>query len=155
MISAVAERRTEIAGLCRHFHVRRLEVFGSAARGTDFDPMRSDIDLLVTYLPGHAPDIAEYVDLRDALAELFGRPVDLVMANAVENPFVRAGIECPSPIEKSQFLPDRDVTRVRAMSGLRLSRAYMQADDPAPQVGHRVASPGAVIGVPACTARRS
>ena len=62
---------------------------------------------------------------------------------------------CPSPIEKSQFLPDRDVTRVRAMSGLRLSRAYMQADDPAPQVGHRVASPGAVIGVSACTARRS
>ena len=57
---------------------------------------------------------------------------------------------CPSPIEKSRFLPDRNVTRVRAMSGLRL-----QADDPAPQVGHRVASPGAVIGVPACTAQQS
>jgi uncharacterized protein len=93
MIPALIERHAEIAALCRYFHVRRLEVFGSAARGTDFDPACSDIDLLVTYLPSHAPDIAEYADLRDALAKLLGLPVDLVMANAVENPFIRAGIE--------------------------------------------------------------
>jgi predicted nucleotidyltransferase len=31
--------------------------------------------------------------LPEALTELLGRPVDLVMAGAVENPFVRAGIE--------------------------------------------------------------
>ncbi len=71
----------------------RLDVFSSAARGSDFDAARSDVDLLVTYLPGYAPDIATYQDLRDALADLLERPVDLVMEGAVENPFIRAGIE--------------------------------------------------------------
>jgi predicted nucleotidyltransferase len=84
---------TEIAALCRPFHVSRLDVFGSAARGSDFDPARSDVDLLVTYRPGCHPGIGAYQDLRDALADLLGRPVDLVMETAVENPFVRAGIE--------------------------------------------------------------
>jgi predicted nucleotidyltransferase len=93
MIAALAERRAEIAALCRQFHVRRLEVFGSAARGGDFDPSRSDVDLLVTYLPDHTPNFGKHLELRDALAKLSGRPVDLVMAGAVENPFIRAGIE--------------------------------------------------------------
>jgi predicted nucleotidyltransferase len=78
--------------ICRRFHVNRLEVFGSAARGSDFDPPRSDVDLLVTYLPGHQSGIAAHQNLRDALEDLLGRPVDLVMEAAVENPFVRAGI---------------------------------------------------------------
>lgn len=92
MLPLIETHRAEIAELCRRFHVRRLDVFGSAARATDFDPTRSDVDLLVSYLPGHVPDIGEYLDLRDALADRLGRPVDLVMENAVENPFIRAGI---------------------------------------------------------------
>jgi predicted nucleotidyltransferase len=51
------------------------------------------VDLLVAYLPGHAPDIGAYLDLREALADRLGRPVDLVMDGAVENPFIQAGIE--------------------------------------------------------------
>jgi predicted nucleotidyltransferase len=70
-----------------------LDVFGSAARGGGFDTARSDVDLLVTYLPAHRADIAAYQGLRDALADLLERPVDLVMEGAVENPFIRAGIE--------------------------------------------------------------
>jgi predicted nucleotidyltransferase len=56
-------------------------------------PARSDVDLLISYMPGQRADFGAYLDLRDALTELLGRPVDLVMENAVENPFVRAGIE--------------------------------------------------------------
>jgi predicted nucleotidyltransferase len=93
MLQMIEMRRGDIAELCRRFHVDRLDVFGSAARGSDFDPARSDVDLLVTYLPDHQPDIAAYQDLRDALEALLGRPVDLVMDAAVENPFIRAGIE--------------------------------------------------------------
>lgn len=93
MLNLIERHKAEIASICRRFHVRRLDVFGSAARGGDFDAARSDVDLLVTYLPGHPPDIAAYQDLRDALAELLERPVDLVMESAVENPFIRAGIE--------------------------------------------------------------
>src|ERR1700735_4649132 len=35
--------------LCRRFHVRRLDLFGSAATGQNFDPVRSDLDLLVSF----------------------------------------------------------------------------------------------------------
>jgi len=93
MVPLIEVHHTEIAALCRRFQVSRLDVFGSAARGTDFDSARSDVDLLVTYLPGHIPNFGDYLALRDALTDLLGRPVDLVMANAVRNPFVRAGIE--------------------------------------------------------------
>jgi predicted nucleotidyltransferase len=36
MLSAILDRRDEIAELCRRNGVVRLEVFGSAARGRDF-----------------------------------------------------------------------------------------------------------------------
>jgi predicted nucleotidyltransferase len=93
MLPLIEMRRSDIAELCRRSHVNRLEVFGSAARGSDFDPAKSDIDLLITYLPGHQPGIADHQDLCDALDGLLGRPVDLVMETAVENAFIRAGIE--------------------------------------------------------------
>ena len=93
VLPLIEMHRRDIAELCRRFHVSRLEVFGSAARGLDFDPARSDVDLLVSYLPGHHPGIAAHQDLRDALEDLLGRPVDLVMEAAVENPFIRAGID--------------------------------------------------------------
>lgn len=82
-----------IADLCRRFHVRRLDLFGSAARGVDFDPNLSDIDLLVEYEPGHAPGLTEYFDLRDAFEGIYERKVDLAMTGAVRNPYVRSTIE--------------------------------------------------------------
>jgi predicted nucleotidyltransferase len=93
MLPLIESRVAEIAELCRRFHVRRLDVFGSAARVVDFDPARSDIDILVAYAPDSAPNMWDYFALREALSDLLGRKVDLVMADAVENPFVRAGIE--------------------------------------------------------------
>jgi len=93
VLPLIEMHRGDIAELCRRFHVSRLEVFGSAARVLDFDPTRSDVDLLVSYHPGHQPGIAAHQDLRDALEVLLGRPVDLVMEAAVENPFIRAGID--------------------------------------------------------------
>jgi len=93
MLQLIEMHRGDIAELCRRFHVDRLDVFGSAARGADYDPAKSDVDLLVTYLPGHRPGMPAYQDLRDALEALLGRPVDLVMEAAAENPFIRAGIE--------------------------------------------------------------
>ncbi len=93
MLPLIEAHRTEIAELCRRYHAERLELFGSAARGADFDPQRSDIDLLVTYEPQAAPSFSEYFDLSEQLAALFARPVDLAMSGAVRNPFLRAGIE--------------------------------------------------------------
>src|SRR5216683_3174793 len=42
MISILAQRRAEVEALCRRYHVRRLELFGSAASGQD-QPGESDL----------------------------------------------------------------------------------------------------------------
>jgi len=90
----IAAHREEVADVSRRFHVVRLEVFGSAARATGFDSERSDVDLIVTYDPkNYTSGLWEYFDLRDALAAIFRRKVDLAMAGAVRNPYVRSRME--------------------------------------------------------------
>ena len=51
------DRKEEIAGICRRHRVLRLEVFGSTARGADFDPERSDVDFLVEFEPPTLPGL--------------------------------------------------------------------------------------------------
>jgi len=84
MHSGIAERREAMAALCRRFGVTRLEVFGSAARGVDFDPARSDADFLVTFAREARDDLAAFDAFRAALAALLGRKVDLVEREAIE-----------------------------------------------------------------------
>jgi predicted nucleotidyltransferase len=62
--------------LCRRYGVRELALFGSALRA-DFRP-DSDIDLLVEFQPESRPGLLTLSRLRLDLAELLGRPVDLV-----------------------------------------------------------------------------
>jgi predicted nucleotidyltransferase len=93
VIPALSTHRADIDALCRRFHVRRLDVFGSAACGDDFTP-RSDIDLLVDFEPAYGtPALGEFFGLRDALAALLGHDVDLTMTGAIRNPFLRNSIE--------------------------------------------------------------
>ena len=82
MIADIALHREELRDLCRRFHVRRLEVFGSAARG-DFDPARSDIDFLVEFAE-EDDDLARFIDFKQALESLLARRVDLVDRKAIE-----------------------------------------------------------------------
>ena len=84
MHALLATHSNAIAAICRRFSVARLEVFGSAARGHDFDEAASDIDLLVTFAPDHRPTLADLLDLEDALGRVFGREVDLVDRRAIE-----------------------------------------------------------------------
>ena len=93
MINEIELHREELHALCRRFHVRRLDLFGSAARG-DFDPELSDIDFIVEFerdTPLHPFDA--YFGLKEELEALFGRKVDLVELNAVRNPYLKASIE--------------------------------------------------------------
>ncbi len=89
MQEIIAAKLDEIAGLCRRHHVRRLAVFGSAARGTDFSPDTSDIDLLVEF--GEVP-VGLYaqnlVELEGAFQYLFRRKVELLTLRFVKNPFL-------------------------------------------------------------------
>ena len=82
--SDIKEKRGALAALCRRYGVARLEVFGSAARETDFDPSRSDADFLVTFRPNARNDLAGFSDFKEALEQLLGRPVDLVEREAIE-----------------------------------------------------------------------
>lgn len=92
MHPTIAGKAAEVAELCRRYGVRRLELFGSAT-GPEFDPVRSDVDLIVQF-EQHAPfgALDGYMGLKEELEALFGRPVDLVETGAVRNPYVKADI---------------------------------------------------------------
>jgi len=85
MHAQIEERRGDLAAICRRYGVERLEVFGSAARESGFDPDRSDADFLVTFAPTERTDLAAFTDLKEALERLLGRPVDLVEREAIED----------------------------------------------------------------------
>lgn len=63
-----------IADFCRHHHIRRLSLFGSALRGT----LRpdSDVDVLVEFEDGHIPGFA-FFEIQEELAQVLGRAIDL------------------------------------------------------------------------------
>lgn len=82
MIADIARHRSEIAALCRRFGVRRLDVFGSGARGTDFAPERSDLDFLVEF-GAQDQDLARFADFKEALEALLARRIDLVDRKAI------------------------------------------------------------------------
>lgn len=84
-------RPAELALLCRRYGVRRLDLFGSAATGA-FDPARSDVDLLVEFDDEPAQLFDRYFGLRESLEALYGRPVDLVAAGSLRNPYFIAAV---------------------------------------------------------------
>lgn len=93
MIPELARQRDELVRLCQRFGVTRLDVFGSAARG-DFDEASSDVDFLVELDPPAAMSRFDaYFGLKEALEELLGRAVDLVVPSALANPYVAEDVE--------------------------------------------------------------
>jgi predicted nucleotidyltransferase len=70
-----------------------MHLFGSALRD-DFAPRRSDLDLLVEFQPIEPRALVRaYFALEQQLASIKGMTVDLVMADAVRNPYVRRDID--------------------------------------------------------------
>lgn len=81
--------REAIARACERYGVARLRVFGSAVTGR-FDPAHSDVDFFVDFLPEVHDLLGNYLALNEELARIVGRKVDLVMSDAVENPYFAA-----------------------------------------------------------------
>jgi len=88
MVNFDPEVLQRVGALCRQFHVVRLDLTGSAARG-DFDLARSDVDLLVEFEPMADVTALSFIELADALEAVFGRRVDLIEPTAVTNPILR------------------------------------------------------------------
>lgn len=69
--------RKALRFLINLYHIKKLALFGSAARG-ELRP-DSDIDLLVEFEPGEAPSLWKTAELQKEFSLLFsGRPVDIV-----------------------------------------------------------------------------
>ena len=84
--------RGRLADLCRRYHVAKLELFGSRAKGTARPD--SDVDLLVTFEEGAVIGL-EFFGLGNELEDLLGRRVDLLTHARVErdeNPIFRANV---------------------------------------------------------------
>ncbi len=86
MATAVVLDRDAIAAVCRARGVSRLRLFGSALTER-FDPDHSDVDFLVDFGPGATDLFDAYFGLKENLERLLGRSVDLVMTDAVTNPY--------------------------------------------------------------------
>jgi predicted nucleotidyltransferase len=66
--------REKIAEFCRARGIRKLSLFGSVLRD-DFDPQRSDVDVLAEFAPGVRPGL-KFFGYGDELAEIVGHKVD-------------------------------------------------------------------------------
>src|SRR5437762_12659354 len=66
-----------IADFCRKWGVRKLSFFGSVVRD-DFDPERSDVDVLVEYHDPTKVSLFDLIHAEQELAAILDRKVDLV-----------------------------------------------------------------------------
>ena len=89
MQKVVEEKLEALNDLCRKYDVRRLDLFGSAAR-EDFNAQTSDLDFLVEFGNFTVENAADrFLGLLVDLEDLFGRRIDLVSATAIRNPYFR------------------------------------------------------------------
>ena len=82
-----------IAAFCRKWQIQELALFGSVL-SDDFDPNRSDIDILYSFQPGASVGW-EIFRMKEELEAIFNRNVDLVRKEAIQkskNPYRRQEI---------------------------------------------------------------
>ncbi len=93
MHPAIDQHRKEISSICKRYRVRKLDVFGSAARKVNFKINSSDADFLIEFEPDVQVGLDQLMGIKTELEKLLGRHVDLIEPEAVLNPFVKASIQ--------------------------------------------------------------
>lgn len=86
----IDEIRQVVSPLCRQFGVRRLDAFGSIARGSASSS--SDVDLLVEFRDPDRSPAKRFFGLLHRLEDVFGRRVDLLTAEGLRNPYFKARV---------------------------------------------------------------
>ena len=80
-----------LAAFCRKHRIKRLSLFGSAARD-DFRP-ESDVDLLLEFAEDSRASLFDLVEMQEELSTLFpGRTVDVATPSILQNPFRRRSV---------------------------------------------------------------
>jgi predicted nucleotidyltransferase len=75
---------------CREFDVKRLDAFGSTARG--LETPSSDVDLLVEFRRPERSPAKRFFGLLHQLEDALGCEVDLVTADSLRNPYFKARV---------------------------------------------------------------
>ena len=91
---AIEVDKTRLREFCSKWRITEFWLFGSVTRPEEFRP-DSDVDVLVRFEEGAPWSLFDWVDMEEELAEIFGRPVDLVELDVVErsaNPYRRRSI---------------------------------------------------------------
>lgn len=89
----IQKRLTDFQNLCIDHKVKSLYAFGSSV--TDkFDPMSSDIDLLVEIDDADPIGRGEkLIDLWDKFEIFFNKKIDLLTDSSIKNPILRKSID--------------------------------------------------------------
>ena len=74
-----------LAAFCRRWKIVEFALFGSVLR-EDFGP-ESDLDVMVTYATDVEWGLFDHVGMEQELAELVGRPVDVLTRRSVEQSY--------------------------------------------------------------------
>jgi hypothetical protein len=85
-----------VAAFCRKRGIRKLSLFGSVLRD-DFDPARSDVDVLVEYEPHIRPSWNVFEHARD-FGQLLGRKVDMNTPGMLNHHFADKVLRTAVPI---------------------------------------------------------
>ncbi len=84
MDATLFKAKQSIAQLCATYGVRSLDAFGSATQGT----VPNDYDFIVELdAQADTSKARRWIALAESLEALLGKPVDLVSANSVHNPY--------------------------------------------------------------------
>ena len=78
--------REALRRFCSIYNVREVAVFGSAVRDDFGDD--SDVDILIDLAPDARVGLVKLQRMRDELAQIWGRPVDLLTREGL-NPHIR------------------------------------------------------------------
>ena len=82
----------KIREACQINKVKSLFAFGSVTRNEL--KAKSDIDLIVEIIEPDPLSYSDYYfDLKEKLEKVFNRPIDLLEAKAIRNPFLKAEID--------------------------------------------------------------
>jgi predicted nucleotidyltransferase len=89
----IKKRLKDFANLCSEHKVKYLYAFGSSV--TDrFDPLKSDIDLLVEIDDSDPIERGEkLIDLWDKFELFFNKKIDLLTDSSIRNPILRKNID--------------------------------------------------------------